>query len=360
MKRMFFAASNGRYGFVNYFDKIFSPDELDTIYIIKGGPGTGKSTFIKKLGEYAESLGCRADYYLCSSDPDSFDGVIFDHCGKKIAVIDGTSPHVTDAKYPAACEKILNFTESLSEEILRQRKTEIADESARMKECYRRAYAFFDIAGRAHDLRLGACERAYKRDKAEAFIQRFFRGFRSGAGNSASAEQCAVCHKGRVRLQTLANEASTIYFLSEHYGAEQFFLAHIYEYAKAHRIPAVVSHSAVFANCVDSVFFYDAAVLVAVLAEGDERECLGASKKINTARFADAEMIKAEREFIRGAFKLEEAAVQRGIVQMSLAKKHHDALERIYGSAADFDGINDMFLRVRREIFGQRHGDSDL
>lgn len=359
MKRMFFASSNGRYGFVNHFGKIFSPDELDTIYIIKGGPGTGKSTFIKRLGEYAESRGCRADYYLCSSDPDSFDGVIFDYGGKKTAVLDGTSPHVTDAKYPAACEKILNFTECLSAEILRQRKTEIVDESAQMKKCYERAYSFFDVAGRALDLRLGACERAYKREKAKAFVKRFCRGFQSGIKNPMIAELCAVCHKGRIRLQTLANEARTIYLVSEHYGVEHFLLDDMYEYAKAYRIPALVSHSAVFSNCIDSIFFYSAGILVAVSPDRYERECLSTTKKINAARFADAEIIKAEREFIRGAVKLEEAAVQRGIVQMSLAKKHHDSLEGIYGPAVNFEMINDTFFRVRGEIFGRGDENSE-
>ena len=360
MKRMFFAASNGRYGFVNHFEKIFSPDGLDTIYIIKGGPGTGKSTFIKKLGEYAEGKGCRADYYLCSSDPDSFDGVIFDYGGKKISVLDGTSPHVTDAKYPAACEKILNFTECLSEERLKQRKMEIADESAKMKECYGRAYLFFDIAGRALDLRLGACECAYKRDKAEAFIKRFFRGFRGGIKDPINAELCAVCHKGRVRLKTHAHEAEMVYFISEYYGLEQFLLADIYEYAKAHRIPAAVSHSAVFSDRIDSIFFYGEGILVALSCDNDEWGRSGALKKINTARFADAGIIKAEREFIRGAVKLEEAAVERGIGQMKLAKKHHDALEEIYGSAADFERINDMLLRCKREIFGREDENWDL
>jgi len=355
---MFFAASNGRYGFVNHFDEIFSPDGLDTLYIIKGGPGTGKSTFIKRLGEYAESRGQRADYYLCSSDPDSFDGVIIDNGGKRIAVIDGTAPHVTDAKYPAACEKILDFGKCLSGERLRERKAEIADISARMKERYGRAYSFFDISGRAHDLRLGACERAYKKEKAEAFLKRFFKGFRSGCDEPKRAETSAVCHKGRVRLQTLENEAGTIYFVSKHYGMEQILLADMYEYAKAHRIPAAVSHSAVFTDCIDSIFFYDASVLVAV-DDGCGRERSFKPKKINAARFTDAETMSAEREFLRGILKLEEDAVRRGTEQMRLAKKHHDILEKIYGAAADFDGINEMFSGVRGEIFGQIDGNSD-
>jgi len=132
----------------------------------------------------------------------------------------------------------------------------------------------------------------------------------------------------------------------------------MYEYAKAHRIPAAVSHSAVFTDCIDSIFFYDASVLVAV-DDGCGRERSFKPKKINAARFTDAETMSAEREFLRGILKLEEDAVRRGTEQMRLAKKHHDILEKIYGAAADFDGINEMFSGVRGEIFGQIDGNSD-
>ena len=39
-----FAAGNGYTGFRSYFSNYFSPDEYNSIYILKGGPGTGKST----------------------------------------------------------------------------------------------------------------------------------------------------------------------------------------------------------------------------------------------------------------------------------------------------------------------------
>ena len=43
----FFAASNSSTGFVSYFDVIFNPKSYEKIFILKGGPGTGKSHFMK-------------------------------------------------------------------------------------------------------------------------------------------------------------------------------------------------------------------------------------------------------------------------------------------------------------------------
>ena len=84
----YFASSNSMTGFHSYFDTIYNPRKLEKIYIIKGGPGTGKSSMIKAIKSSFKNKKC--ELFLCSSDPLSYDGIIID---KKIAVIDGTSPH---------------------------------------------------------------------------------------------------------------------------------------------------------------------------------------------------------------------------------------------------------------------------
>ena len=40
----YFAAANSYRGFISYFDKIFPSTEFEKIFVLKGGPGTGKTT----------------------------------------------------------------------------------------------------------------------------------------------------------------------------------------------------------------------------------------------------------------------------------------------------------------------------
>ena len=47
--RQCFAASNSCEGFKNYYGEVFNDTRADRLYIIKGGPGTGKSTLMKTL-----------------------------------------------------------------------------------------------------------------------------------------------------------------------------------------------------------------------------------------------------------------------------------------------------------------------
>ena len=50
-ERRYFAASNSGTGFVNYFPRIFGGGACRRLFVVKGGPGTGKSSFMKRMGE---------------------------------------------------------------------------------------------------------------------------------------------------------------------------------------------------------------------------------------------------------------------------------------------------------------------
>ena len=51
----FFAAANTGRGFVSYFDEIFFCDDIKQRYVIKGGPGTGKSSIMRRVAKRGES-----------------------------------------------------------------------------------------------------------------------------------------------------------------------------------------------------------------------------------------------------------------------------------------------------------------
>ena len=100
----YFAAANTYAGFKSYFPIVFAPKDYERIYILKGGPGSGKSSFIKRFAADLIQKGCKTEEIYCSSDPRSLDGIIIYAEGKKIVIIDGTAPHETDAKLPGAFE----------------------------------------------------------------------------------------------------------------------------------------------------------------------------------------------------------------------------------------------------------------
>ncbi len=63
-------------------------------YIIKGRPGTGKSTLAKKIAEVAQERGYDTDLYLCAGSTTSLDGVVIP--ALSTAVLDGTPTHALE------------------------------------------------------------------------------------------------------------------------------------------------------------------------------------------------------------------------------------------------------------------------
>ncbi len=108
----YFAGSLSGNGFINHLDEYLK--EIKTVYIIKGTPGSGKSTLMKKIASAAEDFGFEADRIFCSSDPLSLDGIIIPPLS--FAIVDGTSPHVIEPSYPLAKETIINTADHIQVE----------------------------------------------------------------------------------------------------------------------------------------------------------------------------------------------------------------------------------------------------
>jgi hypothetical protein len=60
-------------------------------YFIKGRPGTGKSTILKKLAKKAKEKGYDVEVYHCGFDPNSLDMVVVRELG--FTIFDSTAPH---------------------------------------------------------------------------------------------------------------------------------------------------------------------------------------------------------------------------------------------------------------------------
>lgn len=76
-------------GSINYIPEVTR--EIPKRYFIKGRPGTGKSTFLKKIAREALNRGFDTEIYHCSLDPDSLDLVAIRELG--VCLFDSTAPH---------------------------------------------------------------------------------------------------------------------------------------------------------------------------------------------------------------------------------------------------------------------------
>lgn len=144
VERHYFPGNNTPLGFFSYYRYILGQREAKKIICVKGGPGSGKSTFMKKIGTRFAELGESIDYLHCSADESSLDGVVL--TDRNIALIDGTSPHMTDPITPGAVDRIVNLGEFWNEEGIAANKEEIIDLNEECSEWYRIAYNYLNAA----------------------------------------------------------------------------------------------------------------------------------------------------------------------------------------------------------------------
>ena len=89
----FFLGANSPTGFYSLYDQLIAPEQARSIYILKGGPGCGKSTLMRHVAQAMEERGLAVEYILCSGDPDSLDAIVIP--ALRTALVDGTAPHGT-------------------------------------------------------------------------------------------------------------------------------------------------------------------------------------------------------------------------------------------------------------------------
>ncbi len=144
VQRHWFPGGNTARGFHSFFSYILSSEEARRIIILKGGPGVGKSTFMRRMAEMLEERGQIVEYLHCASDSRSLDGVVCRAVG--FAMLDGTAPHIVDPEMPGAADSILNLGVFLDEEGLTRRKALIRKLLNEISGCFNQAYRYLAAA----------------------------------------------------------------------------------------------------------------------------------------------------------------------------------------------------------------------
>lgn len=337
----YFLGENSGDGFIGGYPSTFDERELDRLYIIKGAAGTGKNTFMRKVADESERLGHSVVRYLCGSDPDSLDCVIIDG---KVAVADGTAPHVLEMKYPGAASEIIDVTCFWDKRKLMGERNKIIELSEEKGRCFRSAYK----ALKAVELLKSNVEQdissAFDFDKAESFIARMIKGFGKGdGGNREKRNIYAVSMKGSVRLTSLDESAETIYSVVDCFGSAMLFMKMLSQKLDFAGFGTVISNDPMGGGIRD-ILVPSRGVLITVV-DGEEP-----SKQINMKRFVNKERLAKVRGSIRLTLKCRELFEEEIATNLKEAGAQHFGLEEIYGKHMDFTSLSEFTERKKREI----------
>jgi len=143
----FFAGGNTAHGFSNLYES--SLQGLTRLFVLKGGPGTGKTRIIREIGDLLAQQGYEIWLIHTASDNDSLDGVVIPEL--KVGIIDGTAPRVIKPELPEEAIVHVNLEQAVDTLQLSQRCVEIDSLVDQYTEEHELAYSGFAEALRIHD-----------------------------------------------------------------------------------------------------------------------------------------------------------------------------------------------------------------
>lgn len=347
-----FLSANTPEGFFSYFNE-FASDKDN--YIIKGGPGTGKSGLMKKVASKALREGYFVEYVYCSSDPDSLDAVYVPEKGFFIA--DGTPPHVLEPKFPGACGGMINMGECWDDAVLRRAKDDVKSLNGEISETYARAYRYLSAASSAFK---DICQDAQKyiiADKSEKFISNLIARTipkRHGpAGNVFRRFLSGVTPKGFLTFKdTIYTLCSRVIPFSDSYCISPMFIERIISAAVDAGYDVYEFHSPICPERAVHVAIPDLDTAFVTSNKFCSFDPQGA-RSINIKRFLNPD-IAATAARIRFDNKLMGRCIDRALAELKRAKSLHDDLEEIYISAMDYGKVDSLTIQTISRLFPEK------
>ncbi len=351
----FFAGANTGNGFVSEYPIMAAEENLTRLWILKGGSGTGKSTFMRKLTAESSLPGRKAIHYLCSSDPDSLDAVVFvGEEGQRYAVVDGTFPHVWEMQLPGAVSDILYLGKYWQTEKLLPHRDTLTTLQQAKKEAYTRAYGSLAALAKLEESQYRAALAMLDIHKMSGFCTRLLERIpKNERGKPVNihipGESCrtwALSKKGLTATDGLWRMANVHWQIDDCCQTGVVLLTMLSQMAKEQHIHTIRSLHPINDRIVELWI----PVLSLHLTMGQGHREIPTDKTISMQRFLQKEHAADAKGDIRLRARLMQEILEDAGRAFVLAGKCHAQTEEIYVPAMDFGKWNREMTAVRKRM----------
>ena len=350
----FFLGANSSKGFKSCFHKACDVNKGERLYVIKGGPGTGKSTLIKKIVENICENGEKVELIPCSTDINSLDGAIFPNL--KVAIIDGTSPHVVEPKYFGVSERIIPLTEYLNNDLLEKSSKEIISLCKTNTLLHKKASSLIAGAGELLDDNFSLDSSCVNFKKvvygAKCTAELLLDERSDKKGKEKLRFLSGITGEGVVYFyDTVKYYANKIIAIEDNLGVvSTIFLSMIRNYALDNGYDIITCPCALFPDKkIDHIIIPEKSLAFCTV-----NSFLGADKKytkiIHSNRFKNMDVINSFKERIMFNIKASKELMNTASTFINDAKNIHDLIEEKYISAMDFEGVKYFSNKITKEI----------
>lgn len=347
--RKLFPGGNTANGSFNYFNYMI-PKNVNRIFCLKGGPGVGKSSFMKKIATEFINKNYDVELHYCPSDPSSLDGVVIKELG--VVLLDATAPHIVDPKDPGAIDEIINFGDYWNVEGLEKNRDEIVECGKDISRSFKRAYKYlkasepiyYDIEEKNTD-----CMDFGKLNQfTDKFIEDLFKDFNSTGEYKKERHlfATAITPVGHVDYtDSILKEAKEIYYLDGEIGTgKTTFLTKVYNKALEKGMDVEVYHYPLIKEKIETIYIKDLEIGITV------SHLFKKEKTIDFNKYLDKEKLKIYEEEINYDKEVFDELVNYAILNLKKAKFKHDKIEAYYIPNMRFDEIEDLKNNLIKKI----------
>lgn len=356
--RHFFPGGNTSQGFFSFYEYMVKPS-VKRKMVLKGGPGVGKSTFMKKIGQFFADRGADVEYYWCSSDNNSLDGVVIGR--QEICLLDGTAPHVIDPRFPGAVDEIINLGQFWNREQISGKRSEIISLSSSIASCFSRAYIRLNEAAQAYtewsSFLTEVRDDAAAHRNISALTEDFLRGSPPGQDAPRHLFAAAITPQGVVNhIESLIDNNYAFFGVkgSPGSGIKDLF-DHTDYLIKLNHISAEIYHNPLLPNEIDCIILpMQKTVMLDMSSTIVEYERSLPHTKfkrwLDFDQFADLSSLKAAQEHLEASDKRLQENIAAAVAYIKEAKEQHDLLETYYIPAMDFTGLECYREGLQKEL----------
>ncbi|WP_034443112.1 hypothetical protein [Butyrivibrio sp. AE2032] len=357
MNQKFFLGGMTPSGFTTALRKVVDDPKYFT-YILKGGPGTGKSSLMRKVAEHFSKREKVIEYY-CSSDPDSFDAVQL--CESKIIIVDGTAPHVFEPKYPGACQKIINLGQFWDESVMAKDREKIIAATDLYKSCAEnvriRNNALGELCAEVYSCAKRFLDKEKVEDSARAFCEKVFSAGTPKEGKESIRQLSAMTRNGYMTMYDTIGLYSKVFLLEDPYfAAADLFISIVVKEATRNGMDVKMSPCLLFGDTVREHLLIEEISTAIISYNPLTHSKYENVSSIRCEDFYNGMEKQAYEQLLRANVSRIEELYEESRQMLLRAKEKHDDLERHYIRAMDFDALgklgNDLIEEIEKRALG--------
>lgn len=352
----FFFGANNKRKYASLFSDAYNPESKGKHYILKGGPGTGKSTLMKKIANELEKKGYFVERGYCSADPLSIDMVLAPEIN--FSILDGTSPHTFDATYPGVTEYIVNLGEAWDKNYLNEYSTAIINLTNDNKKMHKKASDYMLVASQLQLENMKYCDKITDRSKLENFAKRLCSREIPARKNTEKGKMkkrflSAITPDGIVvQYDTVVALSERVITIEDDYSVcASFIMNYISEYAVENGYDIYACYCPLFPTAKIEHIIIPELKLCFFTQTKSHPSMITEDKMIHSTRFLNKEGLGDIKEKLFFNKRVEQEMLSEAVRKISVAKGIHDRLEDYYIRATDFSVIDEIGEKLFKEIF---------